>query len=45
MAEASNGDHWQFNKNIKERNEHMLENELATDVSFSVSANDSGFLA
>ena len=35
---------WQRRKNIKERNEIMFEQELATDVSFAVSYKEGGKL-
>ena len=33
---------WQTNKNLSERNSYMLENELATDITFKVSATPKG---
>ena len=38
MAESA----WQFNKGVCERNAHMFENELATDVVFRVSSSLQG---
>ena len=35
---------WQFNENIFERNFHMLEQEIETDVTFRVSSNGGNYI-
>ena len=42
MASHYEENPWQFNKNVCQRNEHMLDKELATDVAFIVSASVEG---
>lgn len=38
----SDGDNWQFNKTVLQRNKHMLENCLNMDVSFVVGGISAG---
>ena len=44
MASSARNDikDWQSEMNVCERNRHMLENELETDVTFKVSSSQSG---
>ena len=39
MASKMDQNAWQFNESIFERNIHMLEQEIETDVTFRVSSN------
>ena len=45
MALKAVEDLWQFNKNVSQRNEHMLSQELATDVTFRVSGSLQGLFS
>lgn len=39
MAAAQTEEPWQYNTTVMQRNKYMLENQLATDVTFMVGEN------